>query len=353
VKTSVIARATGLGMLAVIGLAACGGGSGSGSSPSSGGGGSAITGSGSTLQLAIQQQWTADFSDAQISYSGVGSSTGVENFTNDNSDYAGTDVPLTADQVTAANKRCNGTAVEFPVTAGGIAIIYNLPGVSSLKLDAPTIAKIFEGQITHWKDPAITALNPGVSLPSTTIAPFHRSDGSGTTDVVSEFLASQAGSAWTLGTGETLNWPSGAGTGAEGSSGVAQGVSQTAGGITYAEQSYVTGSLKAAEVKNAQGQFVAVTPTTVGQSVQTGIKVKGGSNTLTADLNFPKMAGYPLSTVSYDVACQKYSGSIGTSLRGFFTYVLGAGQQSATALQFAPLSPEIVTADKALIAGIS
>lgn len=348
-KKTVLARAAGLGAVAVLGLTACG--SSGSNSPSSGGG--KITGSGSTLQQTIEQQWTSSFTGAQITYSGVGSSTGVANFIQGTNDYAGTDVPLTSAQVRQAGSRCNGQAIEFPVTAGGIAIIYNLPGVSTLKLDAPTIAKIFEGQITKWNDPQIAALNNGVSLPSTTIAPFHRSDGSGTTSVLSSFLASQAGSAWTLGTGESLNWPSSAGQAAEGSSGVTQGVSQTAGGITYAEQSYVTSPLKAAEVKNAKGTFVAVSPSTVGQSIASGVTVKSGSNDLTATLDFAKMTGYPLSTVSYVVACQKYSGNTGASLKQFFTYVVTTGQQSANSLQFAQLSPQIVSQDKKLIDTLS
>ena len=348
-KVSLLTRAVGISAIAVLGLSACGGSSSGGGSTGGGGGSQSISGAGSTFQATMQTQWTSAFGSqsngAKISYNPVGSSTGIQEFEQGSIDYAGSDVTMESSDQQKADKRCGSTALTFPVTSGGIAIIYNLPNLSQpLKLDAPTIAKIFQGEITKWNDPAIAADNPGVTLPSTTISPVHRADGSGTTDVLSEYLSAEAKGVWKLGADTTLNWPKGAGSAQTGSSGVTQAVSQTQGGITYAESSYVTNGLKAAEVKNAKGQYETLSPTAVAQSISTGFKVTGSGDSLAGTLNFAKMTGYPLSTVSYIIACQKNSkAGLGTTLKNFFDYIVTTGQQGADKLGFAPLPGSLVS----------
>lgn len=348
-RTSLLTRTAGLATLAALTLAACGSGGNSNSSGTSGGSAS-LSGSGSTFQANIQEEWTAKYTGAKVTYNSVGTGTGQQQFADGTVNFGGEDVVMPSDLASKATSTCGGPTVQIPVTAGGIAVIYNLQGVSNLKLDADTTAKIFQGEITKWNDPAIAALNPGVTLPSTTITVYHRADGSGTTAVFSGWLNNQAAGVWHLGVNEELNWPNGE-QGAQGSSGTTQGVEQTTGGITYAEQSYVKSPLQAAVIKNAKGQYVTISSQAVSQSVGTGYKsagVNGGS------MAFQKMAGYPISTVSFIVACQHYSNSsTGSAVQKFLTWIITQGQTYATDLEYAPLASNVIASDKTLIAMIS
>ena len=197
-----------------------------------------LTASGSTAQANAISAWAKAYQaackGAIINYGGGGSGKGVTDFTAGTADFAGSDFPMTATQKSAADKVCTGgEAVDLPMAPGGIAIGYNLPGVTNLNLSAGTIAKIFSGKITKWDDAAIKADNPGVTLPSTAIQTFHRSDGSGTTYNFTNYLTNVAKSDWTYSFGK--NWTAPGGQGAKGSAGIAQGVKSTAGGVGYME----------------------------------------------------------------------------------------------------------------------
>jgi phosphate transport system substrate-binding protein len=213
-----------------------------GSAPACGTG--SLSAQGSTFQQNMETQWSKDFatecSGAQVNYQGTGSGAGITAIGNGTADFAGSDVTMTAAQQTAANTACGSTAITIPVTVGGVAIVYNLSAVPKLQLSATDLAGIFSGKIVKWNDPALTADNPGVTLPSTPISVFYRNDSSGTTQVYTSFLVADAGSAWTLGSSKTLTFFSGA-TGKPKSAGVAAAVSQTTGGITYDEESYGVG----------------------------------------------------------------------------------------------------------------
>src|SRR6202012_2782511 len=162
------------------------------------------------------------------------------------------------------------TILYFPVQVGPIAMAYNLPSVSSLKLDATTLAGIFQGTIKTWDDPAIKALNPGVSLPSTTITLAVRSDSSGTTANFSQYLVDAAGSAWKLGTASTISFPKTAHA-ANGGRGGAPAIKATSGAIAYVAYSTATASgLSAATVKNKAGDFVAPSPTSAAAAPSQG-----------------------------------------------------------------------------------
>lgn len=362
-KVSLITRAVGISAVAVVGLAGCGSdNNSSGSNPqsstaaSSCSGGS-LTGQGSTFQAPIQAQWSSDFaakcSGAQVTYTGTGSGAGIQQFGSGTIDFAGSDVTMKPDEQSAADKACGSTAIAIPVTAGGIAIIYNLPGVSSLQLSAPTLAGIFAGKITSWNDGKVAADNPGVKLPSTAIKTFHRADGSGTTAVFSAFLTADAPSAWTLGSDKTLNWPSG--QAATGSSGVTAGVKQTAGGITYAEVSYAKQSgLPTAKVKGATGDYTDLTGAGVSQAIDSGFAVTGTGADLAGKLDFAKMQGYPISTVSYAIVCTKYKDAAkGKLVKAYLTYALTTGQGSADQLGFAPLPSALVSKAQQSLGGVS
>jgi phosphate transport system substrate-binding protein len=356
VKLSLVMRTAGVATVAALGLAACGGGS--SSSGSGGGSATSLSPQGSTFQQTLEQQWTTDFHkanpSAQITYSGTGSSAGIQVFSDGDTAFAGSDVTMTPPEQTAANKACGSTALTIPITSGGVAIMYNLPGSPKLNLSAATVAGIFMGQIKTWNDPKIAADNPGVKLPSTPISTFHRADGSGTTDVLSGFLTATAPSVWTLGVNkEFSSWP--VGTGGTGSSGVAGDVKNTVGGITYAEITYAQqDGLTTAAIKGATGGFTNISAATVAQSINSGFSITGTGNDLAGSLSFTKMTGYPISTVSYVLVCSKYKNAgEGTLVKNYLTYAAGAGQSSANALGFAPLPSALDAKVKTSVASIS
>ncbi|MDQ1748743.1 MAG: phosphate transport system substrate-binding protein [Frankiaceae bacterium] len=318
-NSTLLLRATGISVVAALGLAACG--SNSNGTPAGPGGSSSptsssacatgsVTGQGSTFQANIEKQWISQFagqcSGANITYTGTGSGAGIQQFGSGTIDYAGSDATMKPDEQSAADKRCGNPALHIPVTAGGVAIIFNVKGVTSLNLSAATLAGIFDGSIKTWDASQIKADNPGVTLPPTAIKTYHRSDGSGTTKVFTGFLKAVAPSVWKLGSDKSITWPSG--LGANGSSGVVQGVKSTDGGITYAEVSYAKqDNLPTAKVKGAQGDFTDISSSTVSQSIDSGFTISGTGNDLAGKLDFTKMTGYPISTVSYVFVCSHYS----------------------------------------------
>jgi phosphate transport system substrate-binding protein len=363
---SLAVRTAGVAAVAALGLAACGSDNNSTGPTSTGagnGGGSSVSldPQGSTFQQSIEQQWSSKFASidpkVQVTYTGSGSSTGIEQFGEGNAPFAGSDVTMTPDQQTAADKACGSTAISLPITAGGVAIIYNVKGVTNLQLSATALAQIMSSQITKWNDPAIAAENAGVTLPDEPIQIFYRQDGSGTTSILANFLTAAASkSAWPLKldtVDKTVNWKGG--QGATGSDGVTQGVKQSEGGITYAEVSYAKqDNLPTASIKGFGAGYVNISSGSVAKSIQSGFTVTGSGNDLAGSLSFDKMTGYPLSTVSYVLVCSKYSDtSTGSAVKEYLTYAAGDGQNEADALGFAPLPSELDTKVAASIDTIS
>jgi phosphate transport system substrate-binding protein len=355
VKVSLVMRTAGIATIAALGLAACG----SSSSGGSGGSSTSLSPQGSTFQLNLQEQWATNFHKAnpgsQITYSGTGSSAGIQVFTEGKTAFAGSDVTMTSQQQTQASSACGSPALTIPITSGGVAIMYNLPGSPKLNLSAATVAGIFMGQIKTWNDPKIAAENPGVTLPSTAISTFYRADGSGTTNVLSGFLTATAPSVWTLGVNKQFsNWP--VGTGGTGSSGVAQDVKNTTGGITYAEITYAKqDSLATAAIKGATGGFVDISPASVAKSIKSGFTISGTGNNLAGTLSFTSMTGYPISTVSYVLVCSKYKDTgEGSLVNKYLTYAASStGQQVGPSLGFAPLPASLATKVQTSVASIS
>jgi phosphate transport system substrate-binding protein len=259
VKASRTASLTALLMIGALTLTACGdpdAGSTAGNADIDCASGD-IKGAGSTFQKNMVQQWIKDYTaacdGATVDYQGIGSGAGIKQFGSATTDFAGSDSVMKDQERADADRTCGSPAVHLPVTAGAIAIAYNLPDVEDLRLSPGTIAGIFTGRIKAWDDAAIKADNPSASLPETAITAVHREDSSGSTDVFSKFLGKTAGTAWTLGTGKELDWP-GSIQGAKGSDGVTQAAAATEGGVTYAEVSYVdSGGLRSAKVRNGAG----------------------------------------------------------------------------------------------------
>jgi phosphate transport system substrate-binding protein len=307
----------------------------------------------------METQWAKDFgiacAGAQINYQGTGSGAGITAIENGTADFAGSDVTMAAADQTKANTACGTTAITIPVTSGGIAVTYNLSGVTSLKLSAATVAGIFDGKITKWNDPAVAADNSGTTLPATTISVFYRNDSSGSTSVFTSFLKADAPTAWTLGASKTITFFSSA-QGAKGSAGVAAGVKQTSGGVTYVETSYAKAqSLPTASIKGVGSSYVDATDATVSTAIGEGFSVTGTGNDLAGAMAYEKMmTGYPISTVSYAIVCSKYKDAAkGSLVKAYLSYAITKGQAAAAGLGFAPLPSDLATKAEASISAIS
>ncbi|MHB8669833.1 MAG: phosphate ABC transporter substrate-binding protein PstS [Acidimicrobiales bacterium] len=326
------------------------GGSGTATSgPGPGGSDSAtLSGAGSTFVQTIMQQWIKDYRGVApgvtINYQGVGSGAGIQQLTAKTVDFAGSDVPLKASEQQATGG--SGAVLEIPWTAGGVAIEYNLPGISDLVLSPGTLAGIFAGKITRWDAAAVKADNPSASLPSTGIQIVHRSDGSGTTDVFTSYLSAVVPATWTFGKGKDVPWP--AGIGAKGSDGVTAAVKQTPGAIGYAEVSFPKqNGLGVALLKNKSGSSVGPT----AEGVSAALAEATVKSDLTLDINFAPSnpRAYPLGTTTY-LLYYKTSGNQAkaTALKHFADWVLTEGQKRAAALDYAPMPQSIL--DRALAA---
>ena len=348
----------GVALAAVAVLAACsssGGGSttssGSSSSPSASSAklSGTLNGSGSTFQTTYQQAAIQAFKAEQpgltVNYGGGGSGKGRTDLASGVVNYAGSDSPIPSKE---ASNFTGKTILYFPVVIGPIALSYNLSGVTGLKLDGPTIAKIFQGQIKTWNDPAITALNPSAKLPSTAITIARRSDSSGTTQNFSQFLVSSAPGVWKLGTSSTISWPSDS-RGGTGNGGVDSIVKSTPGAIGYVDYADAkASSLSMASVKNSAGDYVA--PSAASASAA------ASQATVKPDLTFsaiwaPGATSYPVTYQSWDLVDAAQSSSTTTAnLKGYLGYLLGAGQKLLPELNYAPLPASI---DKMAIAQLS
>jgi phosphate transport system substrate-binding protein len=256
-------RAMGLaGALAAIFIAACGkGGSDRVGADSSNaertGGATALTGAGATFPNPIYTKWFDEYATktgVRINYQSIGSGGGIRQFTEGTVDFGATDSPM-ADSAIA---KVNGNVVHLPTVLGAVVVTYNLPGLgtTALKFDGPTLADIFLGKVPRWNDRRIAALNPGVTLPDVELIVVHRSDGSGTSFIWTDYL-SKVSPEWKnrIGAATSVNWP--AGLGGKGNEGVTQQVKQVEGTLGYVELIYaLSNNLPVAQIRNAAGNFV-------------------------------------------------------------------------------------------------
>jgi phosphate transport system substrate-binding protein len=318
-----------------------------------------LKGAGSTFQKNIVAQWIKDYtaacSGATVDYQGIGSGAGIKQFGSGTIDFAGSDSTMKPDEQTAADATCGSPALHLPVTAGGIAIAYNLKDTKDLQLSPKTIAGIFQGTITKWDDAAIRSDNPSATLPTTAITAVHRDDASGTTDVLSKFLTATAASDWKLGTGKELKWAA-AIQGASKSDGVTQAVAGTVGGVTYVEKSFVeSGGLQAAKVKNGAGEYAALDAASVTKALG-GASLPTSGNDLKVKYDFANATpgAYPITAVSYEIVCTKARNAAKQALlKSFLSYAVGAGQTSAEAAGFAPLPTDLAGKVSTVVASLS
>ena len=329
--------------------AACvGGESGSGDTTVASSSGVDLNGAGATFPYPIYSKWVTDYASStgvKINYQSKGSGAGIKQLQDGIVDFGATDSPMSDAEIAAAK---HGPVLHFPTVLGAVVVTYNLPDVTTpLRLDGATIGDIFMGTITKWNDARIAALNPSVRLPATDILVVHRTDGSGTTFIFTDYLTS-ASPKWAVeaggpGRGKEVKWP--VGLGGQGNEGVAGQVKQTTGSIGYVELAYAKqNNLPVAHVKNTAGEFVEPTIASITAAAD------GAVSNLTADadyrisiVNGPGAGAYPISSFTWLLVYQTPpDGAKGKKLVDFMRWAYSTGQQSAAALDYAPLPASLI-----------
>lgn len=306
-----------------------------------------LTGIGSSAQGAAMDAWKTAFAGsnqgATVQYSPDGSGAGRKAIIDGSAQFAGSDAYLKDEELESSKAVCGPEgAINIPVYISPIAVAFNLPGITELKLDAATVAKIFRGEIANWNDPAIAALNAGVSLPDLKVTPVNRSDDSGTTTNFTDYLAAAAPEVWT--DKSSGIWPASLqGENAKGTSGVVKTVTDTPGAITYADDSAVSGKLGVAQIKVGES-FTKISAEAAAKAVDAGKPVEGRSANDVAiklDRKTTIEGAYPVVLVSFHVVCSTYDKQETVDLvKAFENYVVSEeGQQAAAdSAKSAPLS---------------
>jgi len=349
-------------------LTACGNDPASDSGNNNGGGGETaaesdltgtLAGSGATSQESAQNAWIAKFGEANpdvdLSYDPVGSGGGRKAFLEGGVQFAGSDAALTEEERATAKEKCGADAYDLPLYISPIAVVYNLKDVKNLQLAPATIAKIFDGKIATWNDPAIAADNPGVTLPTGAITPINRSDESGTTKNFTDYLSKTAPADWTY--KPDGNWPRQGTQSANGTSGVIQAVQAAEGTIAYADHSQA-GSLGVAKIKVGDA-YVEPTAEGAAKVVEESPKVEGlPEHDLAIDLkrDTTTAGAYPLLLVSYIVVCSKYSDAEkGKLVKAYVSYIASEDGQKVAAEEAgsAPISDALRSDVDAAVKAIS
>jgi phosphate transport system substrate-binding protein len=359
--------AIGTALTAMIALSSCASneaGSSGGSSDSSSSASTSLSGTlngvGSSAQSNAQTAWAKGFQDTNgsvtINYDPQGSGAGREAFMSGGADFAGSDSALKSEELSGTFSLCKdgSKGIDIPVYVSPIALVYNLDGVDTLNLDAPTLAKIFSGRITKWNDSAITKLNPDAKLPSTNITPVYRSDSSGTTTNFTDYLHSAAPSDWTKDPADAFPYKTG--EGAAKGSGIVAAVTAGKGSIGYVDNSSA-GDLHVAGIK-VGSEYVkpsAEVASAAAEAASVDTSREKNDTVVTIDRKPTDAKQYPVTLVSYLIACQTYSDSSKGSLVGAYAkYITSdAGQQAAAdTAKSAPLTGELASTAQAAAASI-
>ena len=294
-----------------------------------------INGAGATFPYPIYSKWFDAYTkvdpSVRFNYQSIGSGGGQKQILAQTVDFGASDGPMSDENLAKAP----GKLLHIPTVAGADVVAYNLPGNPALKFDADTIAGIFLGQITKWSDPKIAATNPGVSFPDRDIVVVHRSDGSGTTYIWTDYL-SKISSEWKskVGTNTSVNWPTG--IGGKGNEGVAGQIKQTPGALGYVELIYaVQNKMPYAEVKNAAGNFVKATLESITAALATAEIPDDFRFSIT---NAPGKDAYPVCGATWLLVYQQQKDPAkGKKLVEFLKWAEKDGEQMAKDLEYAPL----------------
>jgi phosphate transport system substrate-binding protein len=304
-----------------------------------------LTGAGSTFVNPIMSQWIPSYlktSGVSVNYQPIGSGGGISALINHTVDFAGSDVPMNAQEVTEAK----APVIHLPDVVGAVAIAYNIHGIGpGIHLTGPVIADIYLGKIKSWSDPRIMKLSPGTKFPDEPIVVVHRSDGSGTTAIFTDYL-SKISPDWKtqVGEGKSVNWPQGLGD--KGSAGVAGLLTQHEGAIGYVELAYaVQNNIPYAFVQNKKGKFIYPS---VASAAAAAAGVKPPSDLEVMITDSPSAGGYPITGYSYLIVYQ--TSTKGADLRKFLSWVITDGQSYTKALVYAPVPASVVKRETQLIA---
>jgi phosphate transport system substrate-binding protein len=308
-----------------------------------GGSGLALNGAGATFPYPIYSKWFLDYANStgiRINYQSIGSGGGIKQFSDGVVDFGASDSPMTDEEMTRTR---HGEVLHFPSVLGADVVVYNLASVESpIRLTGETLAEIYLGRIAKWNDARLAALNPDMVLPDLDILVVHRSDGSGTTYIFTDYL-NTVSPAWTLsaggpGRGKEVSWP--VGIGGKGNEGVSGQVKQTPGSIGYVELAYAReNQLQVAHIRNAAGNFVeasAATITAAAEGVVTALA--GDTDYRISIVNAPGTDAYPISSFTWLLVYRTPPDAAkGSILVDFMRWMYVEGQESAAALDYAPL----------------
>jgi phosphate transport system substrate-binding protein len=306
-----------------------------------------INGAGASFPNPIYSKWFADYqktnTGVQINYQSIGSGGGIKQVTEGTVDFGASDGPMNDEQLKAYQDKHGSAILHFPTVLGAVVPTYNIPGVSAeLNFTPDALAGIFLGKITKWNDPAIAGANKGVNLPADDIVVVHRSDGSGTSYIWTDYLA-KVSEEWKskVNKGASVNWP--VGLGGKGNEGVAGLVKQTPDSLGYVELIYaIQNKMPYGKVRNSSGTFIKADLAGVTAAAA------GGANTMPEDFRVsitdaPGKSAYPISSFTWLLIPQKFSDAAKRdAIKSFVKWMLADGQNEVEALSYAKLPKEVV-----------
>src|SRR5580698_1737932 len=316
-----------------------------------------INGAGATFPYPVYSKWFDEYhkahSNIQINYQSVGSGAGIKQVTEGTVDFGASDGPMNDEQMKGYQDKHGSPILHFPTVLGAAVPTYNIPGVSAtLNFTPEALAGIFLGRVTKWNDPLIAGANKGVNLPAKDIVVVHRSDGSGTTYIWTDYL-SKVSDDWKnkVGKGTSINWP--VGLGGKGSEGVTGLVKQTPNAFGYVELIYaIQNNMPYGKVKNASGNVVKADLASVTAAAA------GAAKDMPADFrvsitNAPGKNAYPISSFTWLLIPEKFSdASKRDAIKGFVSWMLTDGQNDTEALSYAKLPKEVVAMEKQALAKV-
>jgi len=304
-----------------------------------------LNGAGATFPNPIYSKWFSEYHklhpDIQINYQPIGSGGGIRQVTEGTVDFGASDMPMTDTQLQEAKTKLKTSILNIPTVLGAVVPAYNIPGVTGeLKFTPAVLAGIFVGTISNWNDKAIAAANPGVNFPNQDIIVVHRSDGSGTSFIWTDYL-SKVSSEWKnqVGSGTAVKWPKG--LGGKGNEGVAGSIRQLSGSIGYVELIYaVQNKIPYGSVQNAAGVFLKASLESVTAAAASAPKM--AADFRVSITNAPGNDSYPISSFTWVlIPAQSKDAAKGKILADFLNWMVDDGQKMTAALTYAPL-PEAV-----------
>ena len=298
-----------------------------------------INGAGATFPFPLYSKWFSQYNklhpDLQINYQSIGSAGGIKQITEKTVDFGASDAPLSDEQL----QKASGVQ-HIPTVMGAVVIVWNLPGAQQLRIAPETLARIYLGKVTKWNDAALKKDNPTAKLPDTTITVAHRSDGSGTTNIFTDYL-SKVSPDWKSGPGKgtSVNWP--AGLGGKGNEGVTGLVKQTEGAIGYVELAYANqNKLPTAELKSHDGQWAKASLESVSAAAAKAAIPEDYRVSITDQ---PGDGAYPIAAFTYLLVYRdQQDAAKGSALLNFIWWAVHDGQKEAAALDYAPLPKPVV-----------